>query len=294
MSQLDEMERLRLAEAILQMQTFLHRNTAVLDAAVLRMLNNFIGNARNHLAALDEDLIVENRHKKETEERQLAVMHRLAERELALSQEESETYSRFLEKDAFTKGDFAALSGFYSNAWDRLSEGGKAEMTTRVWEGVRRQEYHFSELPEVVKEKEAERLQQLLLKGSGVARDLERIPAPDREDFLSAWKAGKRADAFEILDRPSFAENVSVSSRKVKMQSGREQAGDRSAFVEAVKAVEKSGEAQQPVTNPELNPISDVDLSGVSLDKLGLETFFTKPTDLPVTTPSRPIVPLER
>jgi hypothetical protein len=231
MSQLDEVERHRLAEAVSQMEVFLHQNTAALDAAVLRMLNNFIENARHRLALLDEEITVENRHRKETEEQKLATLHRLAERELALTREERETYSRFLEKDSFTKSDFTALSGFYSSAWDRLSEGGKAEMSTRVWEGVRRQEYTFSELPEVVKQKEAERLHLLLLRDSGIATDLGKIPQADRDDFQSAWTTGKRKEACEILDRPSFAENVAVSSREIKSSTAVGKTADEKKLV---------------------------------------------------------------
>lgn len=295
MTQLDEVERQRLAEEVSRIEIFVHRNTAILDAGVLRMLNHFIDNARQRITALDEEIIVESRHRKETEQQKLAALHRLAERELALTREERETYSRFLEKEAFTKSDFNALSKFYSGAWDRLSEGGKAEMSHRIWEGVRREEYHFSELPDSVKEKEAERLHQLLLKGPDITTDLEKIPQIDREDFQSAWKAGKRKEACEILDRPSFAENVALSSRKVIPKTGPEQEGDkRAAIAEAVAATEKPQNFPAAAATNETKPVSDADLSAVSLDKLQLGTSASKPTELPVNNQPQPSVPLKR
>ncbi len=54
---------------------------------------------------------------------------KLAARETALSASERETYRGFLEKAYFTKNDFGKLEEFYTHSYDRLSEGGKDEMS---------------------------------------------------------------------------------------------------------------------------------------------------------------------
>jgi hypothetical protein len=137
-------------------------------------------------------------------------------------------------------------------------------------------------------------LHQLLLKGEDVATDLEKIPQTDREDFQSAWRAGHRKEACEILDRPSFAENVAVSSRRVTSQNGREQAGDkRSAIAEASANTEKTARQSAPATTSGSKPVSDADLSALSLDNFK-SVPSAKPTQLPVNTPSQPSATIER
>ena len=78
-------------------------------------------------------------------------------KEAALNTKEKEQYSGFLKEDFFTKKDFGRLDDFYAHTWDRLSEGGKEQMSKRIWEGVRRNEYKFTDLPKDVQEKEESR-----------------------------------------------------------------------------------------------------------------------------------------
>lgn len=48
-----------------------------------------------------------------------------------------------------------AWSHSRAQGYHKLTDGGKAEMSTRVWNGVRRKKYEFIELPDIVKEKDS-------------------------------------------------------------------------------------------------------------------------------------------
>jgi len=48
------------------------------------------------------------------------------------------------------------LDAFYASSYDKLSDEGKAQMSTRIQEGIRRGEFEFSDLPERVQKKENE------------------------------------------------------------------------------------------------------------------------------------------
>lgn len=219
MSKLDEVERQRLAQAVRQMEILLHSHSASAGSAVTSMLVNFVEGAKKRIAALDTEIKAETAEKKEHEERHIAASIRhLAERETALNQRERGQYAQFLSREFFTKNDFGTLEDFYTSAWDRLSEGGKAQMSHRVWEGVRREEYEFSELPEVVKEKEAERLRDQL-RYKNPPPELGAIPLKDRSDFIDAWDSGQKRKAYEMLDRESFAENVALTAKQHVAQS---------------------------------------------------------------------------
>ncbi|MFD0894729.1 hypothetical protein KBB96_05070 [Luteolibacter ambystomatis] len=90
--------------------------------------------------------------KKDKDQKERSAIAQMVEREAKLNEEEKRKYAEFLAKDYFTKSDFADLSRFYTDggAYDRLSEGGKAEMNERVKEGVRRGKYNESDLPDNV------------------------------------------------------------------------------------------------------------------------------------------------
>ena len=61
----------------------------------------------------------------------------LAEQEKALTQEERKEYASLLKHEHFTKAEFGQMEHFYSHAFDKLSEGGKDQMSRRVWGGIR-------------------------------------------------------------------------------------------------------------------------------------------------------------
>ncbi len=83
-----------------------------------------------------------------------------------------------------------------------------------MWQGVRRKEYEFIELPVPVKEKEAERLFEALSAERTISADLGRIPPGDRQDFLREWRSGNKEASYEVLNRKSYTDNVSLSAKR--------------------------------------------------------------------------------
>ncbi len=142
----------------------------------------------------------------------------LAAREAKLSAGERQTYGSFLKEDFFTKKDFGKLFDFYSHTWDRLSQSGKDEMSHRIWEGVRRNEYKFSDLPDPVKEREEKQAYRRLHDPNIGAVGSDNIPAQDRTDFLRAYEAGDHKEASKVLDRDSFHRSMflGANSKEIK------------------------------------------------------------------------------
>lgn len=214
---LERVEAGDLRRAIREIEALLAASTALTGSANTMVLGHLLDKAKNRIVELDRaeaDSIAEEREKS-LKEVAVAVM---AEREAALNAEERRQFGEFLKKEHFTKADFGSLEQFYRSAWDRLSEDGKAEMSHRIWEGVRRKEYEFSELPDIVKEKEAQRLRDQLDR-TQIPSDLQRIPERDRADFTRAWDSGERNQAYEVLDRPVFAENVALKPSAVRSEN---------------------------------------------------------------------------
>lgn len=243
----------------------IERNMAVpASREVSNALLTYLGSLKNRLGILEEQ-----QKQMEAEQRRSEGLQRVAvlvERETALSSAEKEQYRGFLEKEHFTKNDFDSLEQFYSHSWERLSEGGKDQMSHRVWEGVRREEYQFSELPESVKEKEAQRLRDSFRAGSRMHDDLTAIPEKDRSDFISAWDDGRKTESYRVLDRQSFAESVAISSAKVTANV----VTGESVAVEEVKegAKARTMHTEQPRSTPEVSGTAEfkaMDLSGISL-----------------------------
>lgn len=169
-----------------------------------RILESALQTASLEIATVRKDIReTEMRHKE-------AVVAAMVERETQLSREEKETYGELLAKDFFAKEDFNRLETFYANTWDRLSEDGKDQMSLRVWAGVRRGEYSFTELPTVVQEKEAGRIYDAFSKGSSSIVDPRKIPTRDKEDFMRAYESEHREDSFKILERDSFRQTVGL------------------------------------------------------------------------------------
>ncbi len=63
----------------------------------------------------------------------------LVEREKALTETERKEYTALLKHERFTKAEFGTLERFYKSAYDKLTEGGKAEISKRVWSGTRKE-----------------------------------------------------------------------------------------------------------------------------------------------------------
>ena len=160
--------------------------------------NGFLMNAKARLGVLDKKIHDEEREKEQQKSNEVAIVQ-LAEKESALNSKEKEEYSGFLKEDFFTKKDFSRLAHFYAHSWDRLSEGGKDEMSRRIWEGVRRDEYKFTDLPKDVQEKEERQAYKLLHDSPNLSATAARIPDKDRTDFLRAYEkraTGRSSESF--------------------------------------------------------------------------------------------------
>lgn len=205
----DKIERDSLSKAISDVETAM----AVSTPGTRAILEVFIFNARGRIAVLEKQ-ISDVTSEREAQERQSTAALSMAQREAALSYGERETFSHFLEKEFFTRNDFGKLEQFYSKSWDRLSDEGKEEMSHRVWEGIRHDEYRFSDLPSTVKEKEAKLAYEKLSVPAVSTSRLAEIPETDRNDFVHAYQAGKREDAYHVLDRDSFRRNMALDSAK--------------------------------------------------------------------------------
>lgn len=197
----------RLQGAVSQIENAL-RFSAGMDAATIGALSTFLAHLQGRLAGLEakaEQQAKEDR----TQADQEARISALVERERALNEAEKQEYASFLSEDHFKKADFDRLEHFYSHSWDKLTEEGKDEMSKRVWEGVRQHEYRFGELPEPVKEKEAQRVELGLKRGG--SENFAAISAQDKSDFMDARARGQKEESYTILDRPTFAQHVAVS-----------------------------------------------------------------------------------
>ncbi|MBL9144926.1 MAG: hypothetical protein JNM99_14695 [Verrucomicrobiaceae bacterium] len=219
MSETNKIELHRLSKLIsdLQMSIFLGGGVS---AATTSMLVKALADAQGQLVGVERSEEREQREFERKHEQEVATAAiAAAEREAALSLSEKQEFASFLQCEFFTKTMFDRLDRFYTNTWDRLSDDGKAEMSHRVWEGVRRGEYQFNELPGAVKEREAQRLYEVLRHEEGRDQNLRQIEPQDRNDFKDAWEGQRRDAAFKILARPSFTENVSLRSEAVKSES---------------------------------------------------------------------------
>jgi hypothetical protein len=213
----DEMERDRLNRVVSALEAAIAASTPASRGALERGLNE----ARGRVQILDKK-IADSRTEHEARSReQAALAITIAEREARLNTAEKQTFAGFLQKDFFTKSDFGSLESFYTKTWDRLSDRGKDEMSRRVWEGVRRGEYNFTDLPKVVREKETEWAYTTLVKRQRSSAGFEEIPAKDREDFIRAYESGWKEEAQKVLERDSFKQNMfrSAESKGVQQAS---------------------------------------------------------------------------
>ncbi len=254
----DQQERDNLQRSIASAETAL----PVSAPSTRRILENLIEGARGRIATLDTKIKDEH----EAQVREQAAIALMAQKEAALTAREQAEYSGFLKEDFFTKRDFGRLEHFYVDAWDRLSEEGKDEMSHRFWEGIRHGEYKFSDAPKAVREKEEDLMYTELSNPSKKHESIERIPGSDRADFIRAYRSGNRDEAAKVLNRESFQKNAALETASgVKHQSP--MAGN-SANDELLLANDKSAQSEaRPAGVPAANNLSfeDVKLKGVVL-----------------------------
>ena len=203
-SKFDEMERDKLQAMISAVEAALAGSTPASRGVLERALHE----SRSRVGFLEKKIHDSHAEHEAQARVEASVAMEMAERETNLNATEKQTFAGFLRKDFFTKRDFGSLESFYAKTWDRLSESGKDEMSHRIWKGIRRDEYKFTDLPKTVQEKEMERAYSRL-RGSAIgSADESRIPANDREDFFRAYEAGKREEAAKVLERESFKQTM--------------------------------------------------------------------------------------
>jgi hypothetical protein len=262
-----EMERDNLQSTISAVETALAASTP----GTREPLENFLRNASGRVLVLEKK-IKDTKLEEENHAREQLALFDLAARETALSTKEKETYNGFLKEEFFTKRDFTKLSEFYAHTWDRLSEGGKDQMSHRVWEGIRRDLYKFSDLPQVVQEKEEDRAYAVLKKREAQSGAPDRIPAVDRDDFIREYEGGKRKDAAVILSRPSFREHMFLGKDSAPIRSREAEVG---AEAQAARMRDHSA-ASPAATDSEAQPLppsrakANVDASGLKLEGMAL------------------------
>ena len=217
MSKIDEIESSKLQSRISDLEHQLSSSGASAGSST-SMLVEILNDAKRQLNSLQMKEQSHNDEERRKADAQLVAVVHLVTQETALNQRERQQYGAFIQKEFFTKNDFITLEDFYASAWDRLTDGGKAQMSHRVWEGVRRDEYDFSELPENVKEKEAKRLYDQITMRKPPTEILN-IPKQDRDDFLREWGVGNHSKSYEILERSVFANNIALSANPISSVS---------------------------------------------------------------------------
>lgn len=159
MSELDKIEYEKLTELATKLETVLNR-TGPTQAGVSALLTTALGRIENlqHEGVLNPDQD-EKRKNRSTQEIAIAA---IVARETRLNEQEKASFAGFLEKDAFEKKDFKKLEQFYTHSYDKLSDDGKAQMSHRIEEGIRRGNFERDDLPTVIQEKHSstEKIQQ--------------------------------------------------------------------------------------------------------------------------------------
>lgn len=218
-------------------------------------------------AQLDSERVEEQQStvgKKEREQQERAAVAHMVEREHRLNAAEKEQYGRFLEQDYFTKANFDELDRFYAHCWDKLSDEGKSEMSHRVWEGIRRDEYEFDELPENIRKKEAERLYHQLSGEILADAGLKNIPDQDKADFVREYKAGNDKGVSEVLNREVFTENVSSRKESSKEDSlSKEKRAEERSPETTPPAKEEAPETKNPLASLSVIEADEVTMPSV-------------------------------
>ncbi len=213
MAKEDELQASTLREVIERLEDALKSGAKRLDEFLLK---GELSNKRSELAAATQHQEHVEKEKKEEKNRELAYELHLVEQEIRLNAEEKEQYAGFLSQQFFTKADFDKLESFYANTWDKLTDEGKAQMSQRVWEGIRQGEYTFGELPETVRKKESEWLYLQITGEKESAPWVSNIPEQDRQEFKRAYEAKDEKAVIEILERPSVVQAAAPAKVAIK------------------------------------------------------------------------------
>lgn len=198
----DESERDNLQRAVADLETAV----AVSNPGTRRILESSLDGAKARISTLDRKIEIAKVEHAAEAQAQAAAAAVLAAKETALNAKERESYKGFLEESYFTKKDFGKLDNFYTHSYDRLSEGGKEEMSKRIDEGIRRGEFKATDLPESVRERRSEREHANLKEAEKVERspkvvvsaDNRAILSKDRQTAKKAVSASDGADKKEI------------------------------------------------------------------------------------------------
>jgi hypothetical protein len=257
------------------------------------LLRNFLENAKVRVSLIEKKLREAREQDSRAKEEVTAYLARNEEieRETALNDNEKRTYDSFLREDFFTKKDFGRLDKFYSETWDRLTESGKTEMSHRLWEGVRRDEYTFTGLPKSVREKETKQAYKLLRDLSNGPQSALQIPEKDRSDFIRAYERGNQEEASRILDRESFKKNMfkETASRTIKHVSAELGRDADAANVEKRFSGTTSGPNKQE-TARKSGTTTDLDISGINLDGLKMAEAPAQISAADIPTDKTPVV----
>jgi len=266
----------RISEVDRMEQAGLERAVADIERVVLAsppgtrpLFNGFLLNAKARLGVLEKKIQDAEREERNHATNEAAIVE-LAQKETALSAQEKETYGGFLRREFFTKKDFTKLDEFYTHSWERLSQSGKDQMSHRIWEGIRRDEYKFAELPKSVQEKEAKQAYKRLTESAvGIGNGSE-IPDKDRQDFIRAYEAGKRDEAEKVLNRESFKRNffLGTESKPVKsaqVQTGRDGEGKAAGEQIATGAAPSGSGPPSQGAGRAKQSVQDVNLEGFKL-----------------------------
>ena len=270
----DEQERSNLLRAIADVETAI----AVSTPGARRVLENTRDNAMKRIVELDKKIEEAKVEHQAAEQAQMAAAA-LAEKETRLNAEERETYRGFLGESYFKKNDFGKLDEFYSHTYNRLSEGGKDEMSHRVWEGIRHHEYEFTDLPNEVQDKEAKRLYSKLVDPSRARDSLGQVPEKDRDDFVHAFEAKDSTTAAKILTRDSFRKNVALETASAPKHQAASLARD---------ADDSSLLAGDKAIAPDETPIPSTPPVGGKFDSINLKDITLTESRLPPSAASMP------
>ncbi|MBX7210390.1 MAG: hypothetical protein K1X78_18915 [Verrucomicrobiaceae bacterium] len=271
MSALDKIESDQLSELIGVLQKLIFEGGGSL-AATTSMLVAKLAEAQSRAGFVDVEVKATKQAEEKKQLEQIAGVVRMAERETALSREEKREYASFLTVAYFTRGDFNRLDKFYTHTWDRLSEQGKDEMSRRVWEGVHRGEYKFSELPESVKSRESDRVHSSLTQGTGRLSEADAIPAADRTEFVQRYSSGESEAAYRVLDRPCFADALSQTG---PVFIGQESTAGRDALKTSIREAVGGEARNEPQTNG--TSMASLDVNDALLESLRATALPSSP-----------------
>ena len=191
------------------MIAILENNLLKADPRERDALKNTVSDLRTRREEIQKR-IKEREEQEQAQQRYNLEVSQAMQRETGLNSEEKSIFGKFLQKEFFTKGDLGSLGEFYARTYDRLTEEGKSQMDHRVWEGIRRDEYKFTDLQDSVKERISGGIYRDITKNSSLTSNIHGIPEQDKEDFISAYGSGDNKKAYEILDREGFKKNIAV------------------------------------------------------------------------------------